>query len=67
MIEKKNLIKNKVSPKIIRNKILRLGVKKIDYLKLYDVNKLVKPFKQKSNYKVFIAYYINGVRLIDNI
>ena len=67
LIEKKNLIKNKVSPKIIRNKILRLGVKKIDYLKLYDVNKLVKPFKQKSNYKVFIAYYINGVRLIDNI
>ena len=44
-----------------------MGIKKIDYLKVLDVNKVVKPYKKKSNKKIFIAYYINSVRLIDNI
>lgn len=65
--EKRNLIKKKVSPKIIKNKILMLGANKIDYLAIHDVNKLVKPFKKKSKYKIFIAYHLGSVRLIDNI
>ena len=65
--EKRNLIKKKVSPKIIKNKILMLGANKIDYLEIHDVNKLIKPFIKKNNYKIFIAYYLGSTRLIDNI
>jgi len=65
--EKQNLIKKKISLKNLKYKISKLGVNKIDYLEIHDVNKLVKPFKKKSNYKIFIAYYLGSVRLIDNI
>ena len=45
----------------------QLGVKKIDYIELIDVNSLAKLFKKRKNYKLFIAYYLGSVRLIDNI
>ncbi len=38
---------------------------KIDYLEFRDEKKL-KLNNFKSNFRIFIAYYINGVRLIDN-
>ena len=38
---------------------------KIDYLEFRDEKKL-KLNNFKSKYRLFIAYYINGVRLIDN-
>ncbi len=38
---------------------------KIDYLELRDEKKL-KLNNFRSNFRIFIAYYINGVRLIDN-
>jgi len=44
-----------------------LGVNKIDYIEILNVNKLVPPYKKKNIYKFFIAYYLNKVRLIDNI
>ncbi len=65
--EKKNLIKNKISIKNLKNKVYKLQVDKIDYLEMLDVNKLIKPFKRKNKYKIFIAYYLGSVRLIDNI
>ena len=37
----------------------------IDYLEFRDEKKL-KLNNFKSKYRLFIAYYINGVRLIDN-
>ena len=40
---------------------------RIDYLEMLDVNKLIKPFIKKNNYKIFIAYYLGKTRLIDNI
>ena len=52
---------------MIKNKIFVLGVKKIDYLEIVDVNKLTKPFKKLNKYKIFIAYYLSKTRLIDNI
>ena len=64
---KKYLIKNLISINEIKNKILKLGVKKIDYIKLLDINKLTKPFKKNKKYKIFIAYYLRATRLIDNI
>ena len=47
--------------------IYKLGVKKIDYIKVLNINKIIKPFKKKKKYKIFIAYYLSSVRLIDNI
>lgn len=65
--EKKNLIYAKKSLKILRDKILSLGVNQIDYIKLLDVNRIIKPYKKKNEYKIFIAYYLGSTRLIDNI
>ena len=39
---------------------------KIDYLELRNVNNL-KISSTKKNSRLFIAYYLNNVRLIDNI
>jgi|TARA_B110000438_G_C15814282_1_gene651210 pantoate--beta-alanine ligase len=64
---KKNILKKRFKLILLKNKILNLGVKKIDYLKILDINKIIKRNKKKCNKKIFIAYYINSVRLIDNI
>ncbi len=64
---KKKILKKKYYLNLIKKKILKLGVKKIDYLKVLDINRIIKPYKIKINKKVFVAYYLNSVRLIDNI
>ena len=61
LIAKKNFLKK------IKNKIYQLGVKKIDYIELIDINKQIKPYKKNRKYKIFIAYYLGSTRLIDNI
>ena len=66
-LEKEKIVKNMKSLKNLKNDILKMGIIKIDYLKLLDTNKLIKPFKKKCNYRIFIAYYLGSVRLIDNI
>ena len=65
--KKRKLIKNKSSLKIVKRMIFILGARKIDYIKVLDVNKLIKPFIKKKKYKIFIAYYLGSTRLIDNI
>ena len=65
--KKKNLIENKLVLKTLKEKILKLGATKIDYIQILDVNKLTKPFKRDNKYKIFIAYYLRSTRLIDNI
>ena len=64
---KKNLIKKKILLKEIKNKIIMYGINKIDYLKILDINKLIRPYKKIKKHKIFIAYYLGDVRLIDNI
>ena len=64
---KKNILKNKISIKKIKYEILSLGTKKIDYLEVLDINKIIKPYKKKLNKRIFIAYYLGYIRLIDNI
>ena len=64
---KKSFIRKKIKRKIIIKTIHSFGVNKIDYVKILDVNKIIKPFLKKKKYKIFLAYYINKVRLIDNI
>ena len=64
---KQNLIKEKLSLVSIKRKIFMLGVRKIDYVKILDINKLTKPYKRNNKYKIFVAYYLGSTRLIDNI
>ena len=64
---KKNLIKKKIKITKIKNIIYSMGVKKIDYIETLNINKVIKPFKKKSKYKIFLAYYLGSTRLIDNI
>tara|TARA_Y100000590_G_scaffold294861_1_gene332281 strand:- start:1038 stop:1847 length:810 start_codon:yes stop_codon:yes gene_type:complete len=64
---KKNIIKNKLSLSNVKNKIFKVGAKKIEYIKLLDVNKIIKPFKKNNKYRIFIAYYLGSTRLIDNV
>ena len=64
---KSKVLKKKVNINTLINIILNLGANKIDYIKLINVNKIIKPYKKKKRYKIFFAYYINKTRLIDNI
>ena len=65
--KKKYLVKKKISVNMIKNKILRLGVSKIDYIKILDINRLVDKNTRSKKIKIFIAYYLRSTRLIDNI
>ena len=65
--KKQKLIKNKITLKKIKKEIIKSGVSKIDYIKLLNINKLIKPYKKKIKYKIFIAYYLRKTRLIDNV
>ena len=65
--KKKYLIKNNFFLNNIKRKIFQLGIKKIDYIKILDINKLTKPYKRNKKYRIFVAYYLKSTRLIDNI
>ena len=65
---KKSLVKKKNLGKIILKKKNDLSKKfnvKIDYLELRNKFNLTEKFKIKKS-KIFVAYYINKIRLIDN-
>jgi len=64
---KLKLIKNKISLIKIKKMIYEMGVKRIEYIEILNINKLIKPYKRKIKYKIFFAYYLSSVRLIDNI
>ena len=64
---KNKIIQNIYPIKQVKNKIKNLGVKKIDYLKVLDINKIIRPYKKNKRYKIFIAYLLGSTRLIDNI
>ena len=61
------MVRNKSGLIEIKKKILKLGVNKIEYIQILNVNKLIKPFIKNNRYKIFIAYYLKKTRLIDNI
>ena len=44
----------------------QFGVNKIDYIELLNLKTLKKPKNNKEKYNIFIAYYLNKTRLIDN-
>ena len=65
--KKQNLVRNKSGIIEIKRKILKLGVNKIEYIQILNINKLIKPYIKNNKYKIFVAYYLGGTRLIDNI
>ena len=65
--EKANLIKHKITTNIVKKKMLSYGVKRIDYVKIINLNKITKKSEVVKKYKVFISYYLGETRLIDNI
>ena len=64
---KKKLIQKKIKVYEIKNILYSMKVKKIDYIEILNINKIIKPFKKIVKYKIFFAYYLNKTRLIDNI
>jgi pantoate--beta-alanine ligase len=64
---KKKIIYNQISLINLKKNIFKLGVAKIDYIKVLDINKIIKSNTKISKYKIFIAYYLGATRLIDNI
>ena len=67
---KKKLIKKELSNfKFINIKkdLINLGVKKIDYIEFYNSKTLKRPKSKREKFKIFIAFYLNKTRLIDNI
>ena len=51
----------------IKNDLISLGATKIDYVENLNMKKFKKNRKLKNKFRLFFAYYINNVRLIDNI
>ena len=68
--KEKAYIKRKKIKKInlssIKKKILKMGVKKIDYIEVINLDNLNKAKKYNENFNIFSAFYIQKVRLIDN-
>ena len=51
----------------LKKDIKKAGVEKIDYIDLVNLQTFSKVRKISRKTNIFIAYYLNGVRLIDNI
>ena len=64
----KNIKKSKKILRInLKKKLLLLGVNKIDYVEILNLRSLKKPKIINKNCRIFIAYYLKKIRLIDNI
>ena len=51
----------------IKKDLLLLGADKIDYIENLNIINFIKKRKSKNKFKLFFAYYIDNIRLIDNI
>ena len=65
--KKLEIVKKNFSIKKIKHDILKMGVDKIDYFKIFNINKLFKTYDHKRKFRIFFSYYLGSVRLIDNI
>ena len=67
-IKKSFLFKSTIKKKMqIIDKILKLGVRKVDYLECINLKTLKSTKKLNGKSNLFIAYYISETRLIDNL
>ena len=51
----------------IKQNLKNFGVTKIDYIELFNSKTLTRPRSNRENFKIFIAFFLNKTRLIDNI
>ena len=51
----------------ISNYLKKLGVTKLDYLEMLNVQNLKKPKSKNEKFNIFIAYHLKNTRLIDNV
>jgi pantoate--beta-alanine ligase len=51
----------------VKNDLMNLGADKIDYIENINTKNLKRTKLFKNRFKIFVAYYLNKVRLIDNI
>ena len=51
----------------VKKDLMNLGVNKIDYIDILNSQTLIRPRSNRENFKIFIAFYLNKTRLIDNI
>ena len=58
---------NYYNPNLLKKEIIKLGADRIDYVEFYNIKNFKKSKKSNKNIRIFIAYYLNKVRLIDNI
>ncbi|MDC3104138.1 pantoate--beta-alanine ligase [Candidatus Pelagibacter bacterium] len=61
-LKKKSVLNVNKMKKDIKN----FGVRKIDYLEIYNLKTHKKAILVNKNTKIFIAYYLGNIRLIDN-
>ena len=47
--------------------LISLGANKIDYIEFLNIKNFNNNKSVKNRFRLFIAYYINNIRLIDNI
>ena len=51
----------------IKKDLIKLGANKIDYIENINLKKIERTKKTKKQFKLFVAYHIKNIRLIDNI
>ena len=66
---KKNIlykILNNKKTEIINN-LIKLGAQKVEYIECLNIKNLEFSKNTRTNFNVFVAYYLNDIRLIDNL
>ena len=63
-LKRKNNIVNLDS---IKKVLLSMGADKIEYIEKYNLHTFKKNNNTKNKFNLFVAYYINKIRLIDNL
>ena len=61
---KKNTKMNNISK--LKKKLLKINIKKIDYIEIRDEKNLKEKMKATKKSRLFVAFNINKVRIIDN-
>ena len=64
---KLNILNNSYNQSFVKKYIIKLGATKVDYVEILNTNKMNKHYFKKANKRIFVAYYLRYVRLIDNI
>ena len=60
-------VKNKRKELILlKKKLINLGATKVEYIKLFNLKNPKKRLNKKIKINLFVAYYLNNIRLIDN-